>query len=61
MNNEMLAQQLATSGNLLDLLNDEAWLRETEAIEANCRDRVEAGLGLKPYVEQLHTVPTAAV
>ncbi|WP_071992362.1 hypothetical protein [Leptolyngbya sp. PCC 6406] len=60
MNDEILAQQLAKTGNLLDLLNDEAWVRETEAIEAECGGQVEAGLGLKAYVEQLATVPSAA-
>ena len=60
MNDEILAQQLAKTGNLLDLLNDEAWVRETEAIEAECGGQVEAGLGLTPYVEQLATVPPAA-
>ena len=56
MNDEMLAQQLAATGNLMDLLSDEAWLRETDAIEAECGGRVEAGLYLKPYVEQLEAV-----
>lgn len=60
MNDEILARQLAKTGNLLDLLNDEAWLHETEAIEAECSGQVEAGLGLQPYVEQLATVPPAA-
>lgn len=60
MNDEILARQLAKTGNLLDLLDDEAWVRETEAIEAECGGQVEAGLGLKPYVEQLATVPPSA-
>ena len=60
MNDEILAQQLAKTGNLLDLLNDEAWVRETEAIEAECGGQVEAGLGLKGYVEQLAAVTPAA-
>ena len=57
MNDEILAQQLAATGNLMDLLNDETWLRETAAVEAECGGRVEAGLGLQPYVEQLEAVP----
>ncbi|MFE4108461.1 hypothetical protein [Almyronema epifaneia] len=60
MNDEILAQQLEKTGNLLDLLNDDAWVRETEAIEAECGGQVEAGQGLKSYVEQLATVPPAA-
>jgi hypothetical protein len=60
MNDEILDQQLAKTGNLLDLLNDDVWVRETEAIEAECGGQVEAGLGLKPYVEQLATIPPSA-
>jgi hypothetical protein len=60
MNDEILAQQLEKTGNLLDLLNDDAWVRETEAIEAECDGQVEAGLGLKGYVEQLATVTPSA-
>lgn len=60
MNDKILAQQLAKTGNLLDLLNDDAWVRETEAIEAACGGQVEAGPGLKPYVEQLATIPPVA-
>jgi hypothetical protein len=60
MNDEILAQQLEKTGNLLDLLNDDAWVRETEAIEAECGGQVEAGQGLKSYVEQLATVTPAA-
>ena len=60
MNDEILAQQLEQTGNLLDLLNDDAWIQETEAIESECGGQVEAGPGLKSYVEQLATVPPAA-
>lgn len=60
MDDETLSQQLAKTGNLLDLLNDEAWLQETEAIEAECGGQVEVGLDLKSYVEQLATVPPSA-
>jgi hypothetical protein len=61
MNDEILAQQLAATGNLMDLLNNETWLRETAAIEAGCCGWVEAGLGLQPYVEQLETLPPEAL
>jgi hypothetical protein len=60
MDDEILSQQLAKTGNLLDLLNDEAWWQATEAMEAECGGQVEAGLGLKSYVEQLATVPPSA-
>lgn len=56
MNDAILAEQLAKTGNLLDLLADEAWVQETETIEAECCGQVEAGLGLQSYVEQLSTV-----
>ncbi|MBE7385741.1 MAG: hypothetical protein F6J95_030665 [Leptolyngbya sp. SIO1E4] len=60
MDDAILAQQLAKTGNLLDLLNDEVWLQETDAIEAECGGRVEAGLALKPYVEALAKAPPEA-
>ena len=61
MNDEILAQQLAKTGNLLDLLNDDVWVRETEAIEAECGGQVEAGLGLQPYVELLQNASPEAL
>ena len=54
MNDELLIQQLNKTGNLMDLLNDDAFLREVAAIEAECGGAVEAGIGLKSYVAQLN-------
>ena len=60
MKDETLAQQLANTGNLLDLLNNQAWLRETQAIETDCGGRVEAGADLKSYTAQLDAVSPSA-
>lgn len=56
MNDEILAQQLSETGDLLDLLTNDVWMRETEAVEAECDGKIEAGLGLESYVEQLSTI-----
>ena len=53
MNDAILAEQLRKTGNLMDLLNDEAWVREADADRASEEGTVEAGLGLQPYVELL--------
>ncbi|MBE9108894.1 hypothetical protein IQ273_05620 [Nodosilinea sp. LEGE 07298] len=53
MNDAILAEQLRKTGNLMDLLNDEAWVREADADHASEEGTVEAGLGLQPYVEFL--------
>ncbi|MEM9766490.1 MAG: hypothetical protein AAF892_01235 [Cyanobacteria bacterium P01_D01_bin.71] len=64
MNDQILTEQLAKTGNLLDLLNDEAGLQAVDAAddasEADWDGPIEAGLGLKAYVEQLETVPPEA-
>lgn len=48
MNDAILAEQLRKTGNLMDLLNDDAWVQKADEEEW-----VEAGLGLKPYVDLL--------
>jgi len=53
MNDAILAEQLRKTGNLMDLLNDEDWFRESDADRASEEGTVEAGLGLKPYVDLL--------
>lgn len=53
MNDEMLAQQWAKTGNLMDALTDEAWWTETNVIEAESGGWVEAGSDLRGYVDQL--------
>ena len=53
MNDTILSEQLRKTGNLMDLLNDEAWVREADADHASEEGTVEAGLGLQPYVELL--------
>ncbi len=46
MNDKILTEQLKQTGNLMDLFNDEAFVREAAAIETDCGGAVEAGLGL---------------
>ena len=52
MNDAILAEQLRKTGNLMDLLNDKAWIREADADHASEEGTVEAGLGLQPYAAQ---------
>jgi len=61
MNDAILAEQLRKTGNLMDLLNDEAWVREADADHAIEEGPVEAGLGLQPYVELLKNAPPEAL
>ena len=56
MDNRHLAEQLERTGNLMDLLNNADWLRETSTSESECSGYVEAGIGLAPYVQQLKTI-----
>lgn len=53
MDDKLLSEQLKKTGNLMDLLNDETFVREAAAIEAECGGVVEAGLELKSYVAQI--------
>jgi len=46
MNDAILAKKLRKTGNLLDLFNDDDWVRSADE-----GDFVEAGLGLQPYVD----------
>jgi hypothetical protein len=54
MNDAVLTEQLRKTGNLMDLLNGEAWVREANTDHASEEGTVEAGLGLQPYVELLY-------
>jgi hypothetical protein len=36
---------------MMDLCRDEAWVRESARIEAECDGRIEAGLAMKAYAE----------
>lgn len=48
------------TGNLMDLLNVKAWVREADVEDARDEGMVEAGPALKPYVELLkHASPEA--
>ena len=61
MNDAILAEQLRKTGNLMDLLNDEAWVREADTDRASEEGTVEAGLGLQPYVELLKNASPEAL
>lgn len=60
MDDATLTQQLAKTGDLMDLFNDEMWLQEALDENAEYDGPVEAGLALKPYVEALAKVPPEA-
>ena len=49
MDDRILAEQLAKTGNLMDLCRDEDWVREAARIEDECNGQVEAGLATKAY------------
>ncbi|MBE9135626.1 hypothetical protein IQ254_00120 [Nodosilinea sp. LEGE 07088] len=61
MNDAILAEQLRKTGNLMDLLNDETWVREADADHANEEGMVESGLGLQPYVDLLKNASPEAL
>lgn len=61
MKDKILTQQLKKTGNLMDLLNDEAFVREAAAIETECGGAVEAGLELKSYVAQIEAASPEAL
>lgn len=61
MNDEILAEQLKKTGNLMDLFNDKAFVREAAAIETECNGAVEAGLGLRSYVAQIESASPEAL
>ncbi len=53
MNDRTLAEQLRKTGNLLDLLNDETWVRQADSNNTAEEGTIEAGLGLQPYLTLL--------
>ena len=61
MNDEILIQQLKKTGNLMDLYQNESFVREAAAIEADCGGTVEAGLGLRNYVAQVEAASPKAL
>lgn len=52
MDDRRLAEQLAQTGDLMDLCFDEAWLRESAQIEHASGGYVEAGLMMRAYVDR---------
>ena len=61
MNDAILAEQLRKTGNLMDLLNDEAWVRDADADHASEEGTVAAGLGLQPYWDLLKNAAPEAL
>lgn len=61
MDDKILAEQLKKTGNLMDLLNNEAFVRESAAIERACGGAVEAGLGTRSYVAQIKSASPEAL
>ena len=51
MDNQTLAEQLAKTGDIMDLARDQNWVRESARIENECGGRIEAGLGMKAYAQ----------
>ena len=61
MDDKILAEQLKKTGNLMDLLSDEAFVRESAAIERACDGAVEAGLGARDYISQIESASPEAL
>ena len=61
MNDAILAEQLRKTGNLMNLLNDKAWVREADGDHASEEGIFAAGLGLQPYVELLKVASLEAL
>ena len=59
MDDRMLAEQLAKTGNLMDLCSGDAWLQEIEDSEDD--GWIEAGVTMKPYGELLKAASPEAL
>ena len=51
MDDQILAEQLAKTGDLMDLCRDPKWVEESARIEAECDGRIEAGLAMRAYAK----------
>lgn len=49
MDEQTQAEQYARTGNLMDLCNNEAWVREVARIEDECGGNVGAGISMRGY------------
>ena len=49
MDEQTQAEQYARTGNLMDLCNDEAWVREAARIEEECSGDIGAGVSMRGY------------
>jgi hypothetical protein len=56
MDDQLLAEQYAKTGNLMDLCSDPAWLEESARIEDETGGQVEAGLMMRAYQQQVNAL-----
>jgi hypothetical protein len=56
MDDQLLAEQYAKTGNLMDLCNDPAWLEESARIEDETGGQIEAGLVMKDYQQRVNAL-----
>jgi hypothetical protein len=54
MDDQLLAEQYAKTGNLMDLCHDPAWLQESARIEDETGGQIEAGLVMQAYQRQVN-------
>jgi len=51
VDDQILAEQLAKTGNLMDLCRNKEWVEESARIEQECDGRIEAGLAMRAYAQ----------
>lgn len=56
MDDNTLATQYSQTGDLMDLCNNDAWLRESAQIEDEVGGQVEAGLAMKEYSRAINAL-----
>jgi hypothetical protein len=56
MDEQLLAEQYAKTGNLMDLCSDPTWLEESARIEDETGGQIEAGLVMRDYQQQVNAL-----
>jgi hypothetical protein len=56
MDDQLLAEQYAKTGNLMDLCSDPTWLEESARIEDETGGQIEAGLVLSDYQRRVNAL-----
>jgi hypothetical protein len=56
MDDQLLAEQYAKTGNLMDLCSDPAWLEGSARIEDETGGQIEAGLVMRDYQRQVNAL-----